>query len=325
VLRPNYLSIYKDQNEDKLRHKIILADLTAVAFLKDPKQKRQNVFGLFSPSRNYHLEATSRKDADEWVELIRQEARIEEEEEEMLLASPGGHATGTYSGFERAMQQHNEQRRLHDERLGSSSPEPSDPIPQTARTKALGLNEHRRPSNTMEYSGNELASHSDMSDGELTRVRGTSNSSIPEEPLAVQPPTGRPMMGGRNVSQLSGFNVEMDPERVVWQGYLLLLKTKGGVRQWKDLWLVIRPKNIALYKNDSEYSPLLIIPLSSVINVVEIDPVSRTKRHCLQIITEEKSYKFCAHNEDGLDKSLGAFKSLLAKRKDHELKGHRTR
>jgi hypothetical protein len=292
-----------------------LSDLTAVAFLKDPKQKRQNVFGLFSPSRNYHLEARSRKDAEEWVDLVRREARIEEEEEEMLLASPGGIVTGSYGGFERAMQQHNEQRRLHDERLGSSSPEPGDPIP---RTKATGLIAPRRPSHTIEYSGGELASHSDMSETDITRVRRESRASIPEEPLAVQPPTTRPMLGARNVSQMSGFNVEQDPERVVWQGYLLYLSSKGGVRRWKDLWVVLRPKNIAVYKNDSEYSPILIISLSSVINAVEIDPLSKTKVYCLQIITEEKSYKFCAHNEDTLDKSLGAFKSLLAKRKEQE-------
>jgi hypothetical protein len=115
---------------------------------------------------------------------------------------------------------------------------------------------------------------------------------------------------------MSVLNTELDPERVIWQGHLLYLKTKGGVRQWKDLWAVIRPRNIAFYKNDSEYSCLLIIPLSSVINAVEIDPVSRTKRHCLQVITEEKSYRFCARSEDVLDKSLGALKSLLAKRKE---------
>jgi hypothetical protein len=316
-LRPNFLSIYKDQKEDKLRHKIQLADLTAVAFLKDPKQKRQNVFGLFSPSRNYHLEAESRKDAQEWVELIREEARIEEEEEEMLLASPGGHSTGTYNGFEGAMQQHNEARQLHDERLGSSSPEPSDPIPRTPRTKDIGFNGPRRPSHTIEYSGNEV---SDLSDVDVTRARGTSNVSIPEEPLAVKAPATRPMLGPRNASQMSGFNVEQDPERVVWQGHLLLLKSIRGVRQWKDFWVVIRPKSITLYKNDSEYSPHLIISLSSVINAVEIDPLSKSKTHCLQVITEEKSYKFCAPNEDTLDKSLGAFKSLLAKRKDNEMK-----
>jgi hypothetical protein len=126
------------------------------------------------------------------------------------------------------------------------------------------------------------------------------------------------MLAGRNVSQMSGFNFEQDPERIVWQGYLLYLRSKGGVRQWKDLWAVLRPKSLALYKDDGEYSPRLIIPLSSVINAVEIDPISRTKVYCMQIITEEKSYRFCAHNEESLDKTLGAFKSLLAKRKEIE-------
>lgn len=241
-----------------------------------------------------------------------------------MLASPGGNLTGSYTGFERVMRQRNEQRRLHDERVGSSSPEPMESIPRTARTGALGLTTGRRPSHTIEYSGNEVASHSDVSDVENTRARGMSRDSVPEEPLAVQAPGPAPVIGSaRNVSQMSGFNVEQDPERVIWQGHLLYLKSKGGVRQWKDLWAVIRLRNIALYKNDSEYSPILIIPLSSVINAVEIDAISKTKTHCLQVITEEKSYKFCAHNEDTLDKSLGAIKSLLAKRKEMASKNRR--
>lgn len=311
VLRANSLSIYKDQNEDKLRHKIQLGDLTAVAFLKDPKHKRENVFGLFSPSRNYHLEAKSRKDAEEWVELIRREARIEEEEEEMLLASPGGHATGIYTGFERSTRpRKDEAKRLHDERLGSSSPEPSDPQRPKSQGSVL-----RRMSHTFEYSGNELASHSDMSDAEAVRAPGASSVSIPEEPLAVK----RPPLGAHNASQMSVSNLNheaSDPERVIWQGHLLYLRSKGGVRSWRDLWTVVRPRNIAFYKNDSEYSPILITPLSSILSAVEIDPLSRTKRFCLQLITEEKSYKLCARNEAELDKCLGAVKSLLAKRKE---------
>ncbi|RDL39445.1 uncharacterized protein BP5553_03785 [Venustampulla echinocandica] len=319
VLRPNSLSIYKDQNEAKLRHKIHLSDLTAVALLKDRKQKRQNVFGLFSPSRNYHLEAVTRSDLDEWVSLIRQEARIEEEEEELLLASPGGNITGSYNGFGRVMNANNEQRRLHDERLGSSSPEPTDPVAKVSRNNISRLAPNRRMSHTIEYSGNEVASHSDMSDAEVVRAPGASALSIPEETLAVKTPGSQTMLGPRNASQMSGFNMEMDPERIVWQGYILYLKSKGGVRQWKDVWAVIRPRNIALYKDDSEYSPVLLIPFSAVINVVEIDPLSKTKRHCLQVITEEKSYKFCALSEDALDKLLGAVKSLLAKRKEFEI------
>lgn len=319
VLRPNFLSIYKDQNEEKLRHKITLSELTAVAYLKDPKQKRQNVVGLFSPARNYHLEAPTKKDAQEWVELIRKEARIEKEEEEMFLASPGGHVTGNYVGFERHMQETNEDQRNLEERIGSSSPEPLDTLSRkVSRTKASGFGA-RRPSHTIDYSGNEMASHSDMSDVEFPQSFGASAISIPipEEPSSFEelPHINRPMLG-RNASQMSGINIEADPERVTWQGYLLYLKSTGGVRQWKEVWAVLRPRNFALYKDDGEYSPRLIIQLASIINAVEIDPVSRTKRYCLQIITEEKSYRFCARNEETLDKALGAFKSLLARRQN---------
>jgi hypothetical protein len=285
-----------------------------VAFLKDPKQKRQNVFGLFSPSRNYHLEAKSKEDAAEWVDLIRREARIEEEEEEMFLASPGGNLTGQYAGFDQAMQQHVQ----NEDRLASSSPEPTEQIGGIPPAKGISPQPQRRPSH-IEYSGNELASHSDMSDAEIApRPIGASQTSIPEDATMTVPQPPRPIFAGRNVSQMSGLNIEADPERVLWQGRLLYLKSKNAVKQWKDIWAVVRPKNFALYKDENEYAPLLIIPFSSIINVVEIDPVSRTKRNCLQVITEEKSYRFCAHSEECLDKSLGAFKSLLAKRKELE-------
>lgn len=316
MLRPHSLSIYRNQKEDKLRHKIELSDLTAVTLLKDPKHKRNHIFGLFSPSRNFHLEADSRKDAQEWVNLIRKEARIEEEEEEMLLASPVGNSTFTH-GLESAIRKQNEQSRLREERVGASSPEYCEPTSQARKNEALGIAVPRHPSCTVDYSGNEIASYSDWSDTEVSRAKGPSSFSAPEEEsYAVKSPFLSAPCGARNLSQMSGFHIEQDLERVVWQGYLLCLKSKGGVRQWKDWWVVVRPKNITFYKNDSEYSPTQIIPLPSIMNAVEIDPISKTKKLCLQIITEERSYKFCAHNEDGLDKSLGAIKSLLAKRRE---------
>jgi PH domain len=318
-LRPNLLSIYKDDNETKLRHKVLLSDLTAVAFLKDPKQKRHNVFGLFSPSRNYHLQAASKQDAEEWVQLIRKEARIEEEEEEMLLASPVGNVTGGPGGLEQEMQKQKQERQMQEERLASSSPEPTEPLPRLPKARNSMANGERRPSHTIEYSGNEPGSHSEGSDGDSHPQRDGAKAPALGDPSGAQAlDPKRPMPPGRNVSQMSGINVEQDQERVVWQSHLLYLRSKGGVRQWKDLWAVLRPKNFALYKDEGEYLPQLIIPLCSIINVVEIDPISRTKTHCMQIITEEKSYRFCAHSEESLDKTLGAFKSLLVKRKENE-------
>ncbi|GKT43720.1 putative PH domain-containing protein [Colletotrichum spaethianum] len=278
VLRPNALSIYRTDKEDKLRHKLYLADLTAVALLKDPKNKKKNVFGLFSPARNYHFQASSSHDAEEWVELIRNHARIEEEHEELLLASPTGR-----------------------------------------RQSYMATSSSGQMADTAGYSGNELASHSDFSDNDIQRIQGMSI-----EDLAAQSPDegsqGRPGIG-RNVSQVSGLNIEQDPDRVIWQGWLWFLKSKGGVKQWKNLWGVLRPRNFILYKDESEYTAQFIRPMSAIVNVVDIDPVSKTKKHCLQLITEEKSYRFCAHDEESLIHCLGAFKSLFAKRRELEARG----
>ncbi|KAK7418890.1 hypothetical protein QQZ08_011099 [Neonectria magnoliae] len=312
VLRPNTLSMYKTEKEDRLRHQIYLSELTAVADLKDPKHKRENVFGLFSPSRNYHFQAPTPNDAQEWLDLIRKDARIEEEEDEMLLASP---RVMRPSADPMAVPLSSSMDRLGDnERFLSSSPEPlSTPHPKFATS-------HRRRSSIFEssgVSGAELASHSDFSDNEAIRVHDPSIESF-----AVQDPapvtTRQPGAGIRSASQTSVSNLEHDPDRVIWQGKLWFLRTRRGVRQWKDRWAVLRPRNLILYKDESEYKAQWILPLPSVVNVVDIDPLGKSKNHCLQVITEEKTYRFCAHDEEALVQCLGAFKSLLAKRRELE-------
>lgn len=315
VLRPNRLSIYKTDKEDKLRHQLHLSDLTAVAFLKDPKHKRENVFGLFSPSRNFHFQAPSQQEAESWVDLIRREARIEEEEEEMFLASPLGRRQ-TPSGMRAVLG--------ISEGMLSSSPEPITMGPPL-RAPING----RRKSSQVEssgLSGTELASHSDFSDNDGHRLPGASIESLnlhsPKLEARSMPTPGSTHMNGinRSLSHLSVQNLEQDLERVIWQGWLSFLRIRGGVRQWKRLWGVLRPRNLILYKDSSEYTAQRIFELSSIVNVVDIDPLSRSKANCLQLITEEKSYKFCAADEESLVQCIGAFKSLLAKRRELELR-----
>jgi hypothetical protein len=322
VYRPNTLSIYKDDQENKLRHKIYLSDLTAVTLLKDPKNKRENVFGLFSPSKNFHFQASSAAEAESWVDLIRSDARIEEEEEEMFLASPvirrnSFMPAGPSDKAEPGTAMNHQDR----DSYFSSSPEPVGRNTTSFRRPSYNP---RRPSTTVEssgLSGAELASHSDFSDSDVQRVHG-----VAIESLAVQSPppaastSPRPNVGARNASQVSGINIEHDPDRIIWQGWLRWLRNKGGVRQWKNCWAVLRPRNLILYKDEKEYTVQFIIQMGMILNVVDIDPMSKTKTNCLQVITEEKSYRFCAIDEESLVKCLGAFKSLLAKRKELEAK-----
>lgn len=311
VYRPNTLSIYKDDKETKLRHKIYLSDLTAVTLLKDPKHKRENVFGLFSPSKNFHFQAPNTDEAREWVEVIRKDARIEEEEEEMFLASPNVRRgsfmpPGSFDeGPGRILPDH--------DRYISSSPEPVDLHTTGFRRSSY---HRRRPSTTVESSGlscNEIASHSDFSDVDIQRIQGVSIES-----LAVQSPPVSAVSGSRPSVSVRHSSYDQDPDRIIWQGWLWWLRSKGGVRQWKNCWGVLRPRNLILYKDESEYTVQFIVQMGMILNVVDIDPMSKTKTQCLQIITEEKSYRFCAHDEESLVKCLGAFKSLLAKRKELE-------
>ncbi|KAG7410827.1 hypothetical protein DER46DRAFT_581200 [Fusarium sp. MPI-SDFR-AT-0072] len=321
VLRPNTLSLYKNESESRLRHQLYLSELTAVAELKDPKHKREHVFGLFSPSRNYHFQANSAEDAQEWMYLIRRDARIDEEEDEMFLASP------------RASQQPNNgikpvsinsNRPNEHERFLSSSPEPMASSAPRYVTSAGG----RRRSSILEssgLSGAEFASHSDLSDNEAFRPQDSSYDSLAVQSPGKLPPAVRPPgQGIRSASQTSVSNVEQDPDRVIWQGRLYLLRHRRGMRQWKDMWAVLRPRNLILYKDESEYTARWILPLSAVVNVVDLDPLSKSKKHCLQVITEEKSYRFCAHDEDALVRCIGAFKSLLAKRRELEARAAAT-
>lgn len=311
VLRPNTLYVYKNANEEKLRHKIYLTDITAVAPLKDPKNKRDYVFGIFLSSRNFHFQAPSAKEAEAWLELIRKEARLDEEDEELYLASP--HASRQSSaGAAPIPEDASVAPAQGGDWLFSSSPElmsGSLAVPGEGRKLSQVLD-------SSGLSGNELGSHSDFSDTDARRPRGASVGAFPvRAPSSRDKTKTRPGAAHRHTASVS---LEQDLDRVVWQGRLLFLRSKGGVRQWKKTWGVLRPRNLILYRDESEYAAKFIIPLPSVVNVVDTDPVGKGKTHCLQVITDERNYRFCARSEEELVQCLGAFKSLLTKRKELE-------
>ncbi|CAK1361910.1 hypothetical protein CB0940_02768 [Cercospora beticola] len=340
VLRANQLSIYKNEKESKLRHAVNLSELTAVARQKDPKRQNKHVFGLFSPSRNFHLEAATEKEAQEWVEAIRLQARMDQKEEEMYLASPSG-ANASYRGFERSIDA-NLSPSANDVVSGYSSSDAealntTQVLPRTRDRASMNMTNNRK-SSAIEYSGAEHGSCSDFSDwggGPAARmsalslshseIRPSTGNTQQISPVYGQAP-GRPSMGVRNPSQVSGINlgseegvkkqaVADDPERVIYHGWIYLLKSKSGVRQWKKVWMVLRPKQLAVYKNEEEYTALIVLPFPSIIDAVEIDDISKTKTACMQILTEDRNYRFCAVDEDSLARLLGALKSLLSKRK----------
>ncbi|KAJ5713286.1 uncharacterized protein N7483_010467 [Penicillium malachiteum] len=311
VLRPNLLSVYKDEETTRLRVSINLSDVTAVAPVKSPRSHRQHVFGVFTPSKNYRFEALSKQDAADWILRIRTESPADEDEAAVAALSRNEkHSTP-------AIHKH-----LIDDTTDHSDFElagrPSSP---EGRTLSPGPRSSRKPPYTQDYSGNDVTSYSELSDGPPPTRSSRGLRSMPSiHALSISAPEERPMSPSlpRDTSNQSELGIQRDPERVICQGYLQGLRIKGAVRQWKRLWVVLRSKNLAFYKDEQEYSPIKIISMSQVIDAAEVDPMSRSKTFCLQIIAEEKSYRLCAPDEESLDRWLGALKSIIVARKKLE-------
>lgn len=302
VLRPNLLSIYKNDDETGIRASITLSDVTAVASVR--KQNTAHVFGVFSSSKNYHFQGQSPADTADWIERISREARVDMQEE-INLMSP---VVSRQPGIGRELSGSSEESE-NDDRERPSSPEVIHwHVRARKGTRSRASTTQRQPSAVQDFSGNEMmTSYSDFSDV----PRESTNR---KEKAPTTGPVANRSVAQRNASQPGGVEAPTDAERVVYRGWLYCLKSKGGVKQWKKLWTVLRPKQIAFYKNEQEYLATKIVSMSAVIDAAEIDPISKSKVYCLQFIMEDKTYRFCAPDEDSLAQWLGSLKSLVAKR-----------
>ncbi|KAJ6102586.1 hypothetical protein N7486_005013 [Penicillium sp. IBT 16267x] len=306
VLRPNLLSVYKDEETTRLRVSINLSDVTAVASVKSSRSNRQHVFGVFTPSKNYRFEVLSERDADDWISRIRAETPADADEAAVAALSKKNGTPAIH-------------KQLIEDTTDHSDDAAGRPSSPEGRTLSPGPRSSGKPPYTQDYSGNDVTSYSELSDGPPPRnsrlrsmpsIHTLSISATDDKLLSTSLP--------RDAGRQADLGILRDPERVICQGYLQGLRIKGAVRQWKRLWLVLRSKNLAFYKDEQEYSPVKIISMAQIIDVAEIDPLSRSKKFCLQIIAEEKSYRLCASDEESLARWLGALKSIIVARKKLE-------
>jgi hypothetical protein len=301
------LSVYKDEETTRLRVSIPLSEVTAVTPVKSARSARKYVFGVFTPATNYRFEAPSQRDAEDWIQRIRAETPGNEDEQAFLALTTNRPAppiiqkqlvedTTDHSDFDLAGR--------------ASSPEPRHTLSKRSQAPNLPY--------IQDYSGNEATSFSEFSDGSPP-TRNSHLRSMPSiHSLSLSAPEDKlgPLPGDTN--KQSDLGILRDPERVACQGYLQGLRIQGTVRQWKRLWVVLRPKSLAFYKDDAEYSALKIIPMSQVFDAAEVNPLSRSKTFCMQIIAEEKTYRLCAPDEESLARWLGSLKSILAARRKLE-------
>lgn len=235
MLRADRLSCYKDQKEYKIHRQIYLSDVTAVTVLKDPKQKHPPfAFGVFTNSKNFHFRSESEEETKDWTEKI-WAAVAQEVPGDMMLSSPiaaAGIASPPLQGHAPGMS-----------------------VSASKRAKVFGAgvgNGGRVSSQTLDYSGPDVGSVSSLSDA--ARVSQLSlaqhhdagflsgGETTDSKTTSVDPP--------RIARNGSGYSSTEQLPRVIWHGYLYCLKSKGGVKQWKRYWIVVRNINIGFYKNE---------------------------------------------------------------------------
>ena len=300
VLRPNLLSVYKDEDEAQLQISIATSDISAVALVKAPKSKRPNVFGIFSPAKNYRFQAPSADDTDDWIHKIRSEFPATH------LDTEHGQGHGTAENRIVTVEESAYETSDHEGHAPSGNPR---------ALRAIPINPSIRDApRSRDTDANEIASCSELSDTAGHPASFQSMTLFPATPVSPGP-AADPRPGiRRDASQHSDMgSTQLETERVIFQGYLQCLKTIKGVRQWKKYWIVLRPHNLYFYKNNQEYLAISIISMDTVISAAEIDPISRSKPYCFQVIAEDKAHRFSAPDEETLDKWLGSLTSVLIK------------
>ncbi|KAK6457083.1 uncharacterized protein RJT20DRAFT_1663 [Scheffersomyces xylosifermentans] len=103
-----------------------------------------------------------------------------------------------------------------------------------------------------------------------------------------------------------------EEECLIERGYLLRLRKRYN--QWKRFYIVLTNKNMYFYKSESIHQVYKVIPISQLVDVIELDPLSKSKQWCLLIITPLKRVRFSAPSEEEMIKWLSALKALVMKR-----------
>lgn len=325
VLRPNLLSIYGNADETDLRESIALSDITAIARVK--KSHLENVFGVFSPAKNYHFQGITEQAVFDWVRQIRLEARPDDHDLDLdPLDPPAPHFSRSRAGQDLS------NLATSYDTTDLSADESPDPVPGSpiARPVSNGAPNRPRGTSIVEFSGTEHqnTSHSSFSDfhpGSSLPKASYLSTSLPKHstlsPIASAQQL-RPPLQTRTTSQLSvnalstiGDTSQPDPERVVRQGFISVHSTRSGIRTWKPLWAVLRPYGLAFYKNEQEYSMLKMLSTASIIDAVEIDGLGRKREWVFEVIAEEKTLKCSVRGEEDMVGWLGALKSVVERRK----------
>lgn len=232
----------------------------------------------------------------------------------------------------------------------ASSPAPAQPPPPTNRsphsihgesltTPQYTLVPHVSESSTGSFGSPQTADLSELSDhdhdhspphGLQQRQDSFGDHSISpssHEPNARGTFAGQEARGGETRgAYASDSDYDHIPEyenneKIIKQGYLYRLKNRYN--QWKRQWIVLSTTRILFFKTDNIHkTPEKALTLDLVADAVDIEPLSKSKTLCMQLITDKHKVRFCADSEDDLTSWLASFKAALSRYRGRQARYH---
>ncbi|KAJ8097929.1 hypothetical protein POJ06DRAFT_25347 [Lipomyces tetrasporus] len=217
-------------------------------------------------------------------------------------------------------EQHEQHQQQHHPRQRLASPIESD-LPLSPTTAAHdSIARSRSPDQSIhngssyEFSGAEDLGFSSGASEYGVPISSANLRNPSDIQLSAPGPAGQPRTSTSTADNHVAHDLaQLEKDRVLESGYLLRLVRRYN--QWRRKWVVLRKGSLAFYKSEDEYKPLKIIPLDHIIDVMEIDPMSRSKQYCLQVILPEKRLRLCADTEEDLTRWLVAIKAAVVRYK----------
>lgn len=290
VLRRNQLSYYKDSKEYKASKVIPIGDI--LSFTKIPDNHSHH-FIIVTNERIYHLRALDSSDFTKWREQLEMILKINEIEQKQLVES---------DNFFRP-------RKISENLVIKDA-------------KSESVDDLNHEIQNLNFSGTDDNFTSGLSDGGggsgSLGITNHSTQSFHHNQLPPPIPEGEEAELSFTQDQENYYNSlsPESPEHLIDKGYLLRLKKRYN--QWKRYYIMLTNKFLYFYKTIKDYESgkaYKKINLDDLIDVVELDPLSKSKVYCMLIITPMKRIRFCASNEEELTKWLVLLKTIVKTRK----------
>lgn len=302
VVRAQALSVYKDEREYEPVRVIPAEEIMSVALLEDVN------FAVFTSSINHHFKSDSRAEAESWVAQLKEVGK--RAADNVVDAQKRERAASTAKG-------HVEIPIVVDTALVSSPHSQLHSYSNHPHSPHMDAATHSHT----EYSGDDVFSSqsewdedkSPLSKSPIGEFQHFHDSFVPTDPKTKPPKisTNSPPHSS-DPSPTSPTSPSPSKSSLIAEGPLLRLKKRYN--QWQRQYAVLTVDSLSFYKSQNSAhqhkKPIKTIAVDQLLDVVELDPLSKSKPYCMQLITPAKRIRFSLDSEPDLTKWLVAIKSI---------------